>query len=169
MDQKANSVADLAAVLLHAENKLPRIGHVKREADHETERTERDQETEKEMEKRREEMREEMREKRIEAKEKRTEWIRRLQKAGKKSFRRKDPQPPEQGGVEGVKISWANLLDSEFAQQWPETVVHDGLTRHRYTAAFPVMERRRSGIETADVPVELLPASGGSSVPESRA
>ncbi|KAL8916687.1 MAG: hypothetical protein Q9172_006191 [Xanthocarpia lactea] len=177
MDQKANSVADLAAVLLRAEDNLLRIGQVKREADGETEQTEMDQETEKEMEKRREEKREkrkkEMREKRIEAKEKRTEWIRRLQKAGKKSFRRKDPQPPEQGGVEGVKISWANLLDSEFAQQWPEAVVHDGLARHRYTAAFPLKEqdgeRRRSGIETADVPVELLPVSGGSSVPESRA
>ncbi|KAL8770910.1 MAG: hypothetical protein Q9209_003561 [Squamulea sp. 1 TL-2023] len=152
MDQKANSIADLAAVLLRAEEKLPRIGQEEQEID--------------------EEKLAEKRGKKAEMKEKRADWIRRMQKAGKKSVRRKDPQPFEQPGVEGVKISWANLLDAEFAEQWPEAVVHDGLTRHRYTAAFPVMEEGEepagSERERRHVAVELL-GSGSKPVPEIRA
>lgn len=41
------------------------------------------------------------------------------------------------GSVEGVRIRWANILDAEYAETWPEQVVHDGLEKHRYTAAWP--------------------------------
>jgi len=30
-----------------------------------------------------------------------------------------------------------NLLDAEFAATWPEAVVHEGLQRARYAAAWP--------------------------------
>ncbi|KAL8705683.1 MAG: hypothetical protein Q9201_001203 [Fulgogasparrea decipioides] len=70
----------------------------------------------------------------------RKERVERLKAKGKKSMRRRDPQKPQSGGVKGVVIRWANLLDAEFAKSWPEKVVHDGLTAHRYTAAFPPLE-----------------------------
>jgi len=41
------------------------------------------------------------------------------------------------GSVEGVRIRWSNILDAEYAETWPKEVVHDGLERHRYTAAWP--------------------------------
>ena len=41
------------------------------------------------------------------------------------------------GSVEGVRIRWANILDAEFAETWPAAVVHDGLGKSRYTAAYP--------------------------------
>ena len=41
------------------------------------------------------------------------------------------------GTVEGVKIRWADILDAEYAETWPAEVVHDGLEKHRYTAAWP--------------------------------
>ncbi|KAL8752435.1 MAG: hypothetical protein Q9199_005746 [Rusavskia elegans] len=216
MDQKANSVADLAAVLLRAEEKLPKTMEEEPEIDPGKEAEEREKMAEKREEAKKawmekvearrrdrgsyvnpqkllqlwkekevnrqatgEKFNEEMQRKKeegpqlkIEAKAKRAEWIRRMQKAGKKTVMRKDPQPHEEPGVEGVKISWANLLDAEFAEQWPEAVVHDGLSRHRYTAAFPVMEEvvevSESGKKEGDVPVELL-ALGGKPVTEMRA
>ncbi|KAL8847437.1 MAG: hypothetical protein Q9221_007506 [Calogaya cf. arnoldii] len=181
MDQKANSVADLAAVLLRAEEKLPKTDEVidpKEEAEKEARQAEEREKAKKawmakveasRREKkldfdpeaalqlweqkeanriaRKEKMQtERLRKKeeapllKLKAKEKQVEWVRRMQKIGKKTALRKDPQPHEEPGVEGVKISWANLLDAEFAEQWPKAVVHDGLSRHRYTAAFPVME-----------------------------
>jgi hypothetical protein len=45
------------------------------------------------------------------------------------------------GNVEGVRISWQNLLDAEFAANWPKEVVHDGeLAKSRYTAAWPPID-----------------------------
>ncbi|KAI4235262.1 MAG: hypothetical protein LQ349_003286 [Xanthoria aureola] len=211
MDQKANSIADIAAVLLRAEEKLPKINEEEPtpEIDPEKEAEERrnakkawiekiearrrerglvvdPEKTLKRWEEKGEEQWQASREKRgeqrqrkreaalrlkIKAKAKRTEWIQRMQKAGKKSLMRKDPQPHEEPGVEGVKVSWANLLDAAFAEQWPAAVVHDGLSRHRYTAAYPVMEEDgevpKSGKKEGDVPVELL-VSGGKPVTEMR-
>lgn len=46
----------------------------------------------------------------------------------------------EMGGVEGVSIRWANPLDKEFAEAWPEGVYHGDLEKSRYTAAFPAVE-----------------------------
>lgn len=168
MDQKANSIADLAAVLLRADERLPlneveqrkveeRIVEQKSKMDERLKNTnperiieqksknderlkttgpEREFNLEKEVE-RREAKKREMK---IARKETRVETIRKLQKKGIGFVVRKDPQEIEKGGVEGVKIRWANLLDAEFAEQWPDAVVHDGLTRHRYTAAFPLVE-----------------------------
>ncbi|MCJ1338895.1 hypothetical protein MMC09_004184 [Bachmanniomyces sp. S44760] len=41
------------------------------------------------------------------------------------------------GTVEGVTIQWADILDAEYAETWPKDVVHGGLAKSRYTAAFP--------------------------------
>jgi hypothetical protein len=46
----------------------------------------------------------------------------------------------EMGGVKGVMVRWADMLDAEYAETWPEAVVHDALEKSRYTAAFPVLE-----------------------------
>ena len=46
----------------------------------------------------------------------------------------------EMGGIEGVKVRWADMLDMEFAEAWPEKVVHGGLEKNRHTAAFPAVE-----------------------------
>ncbi|KAB8360924.1 hypothetical protein FH972_024656 [Carpinus fangiana] len=31
--------------------------------------------------------------------------------------------------MEGVRIEWANILDAEFAANWPQSVIHDTITR----------------------------------------
>ncbi|KAL8699446.1 MAG: hypothetical protein Q9224_001410 [Gallowayella concinna] len=188
MDQKANSVADLAAVLLRAEERLPKIG-AEEKKNHQKTRLEKtlkksDPEKQIDLEKELEKIENEKKDAKIVAKEKKAEWIRMMQKKGRKSLMRKDPQEIERGGVEGVKIRWANLLDAEFAKQWPEAVVHEGLTRHRYTAAFPLKKEDGDASQTvdakedgdasqtvdakADMPVSL-PPSGGKTVAEMRA
>lgn len=104
MDQKANSVADLAAVL-----QLQEIGPS---------------------------------EERITSAERRRRRVETLKKQKGEDKVRKAPVDvaSEMGGVEGVKIRWANILDVEFAETWPEGVVHGGLEKSRYTAAFPAVE-----------------------------
>lgn len=101
MDQKANSVADLAAVLLQQERPPTEDAIAKSE---------------------------------------------RKLKHKEKMMRQKGPAkvkgtpvlaPLMSGGVEGVRVRWADMLDAEFAQTWPAGVVHDELGKHRYTAAFP--------------------------------
>lgn len=126
MDQKANSIADLAAVLT-LQKEGPSQEHVE-EANRRAARV-------------------------------------RLQKGrGKKAWRKKNPQGPVQGGVEGVKVRWVNLLDAEYAAEWPEEVVHDGLERHRYTAALPIIEdvgeTSEGGKIGGKVPVTLLEQGG---------
>ena len=124
MDQKANSIADLAAVLA-LQKKGPSQEHV-------------------------------------ESANRTAENVRTQKARGKKTLKRKDPQGPVMGGVEGVKVRWVNLLDAEFAEKWPDEVVHDGLTRHRYAAALPLIEEgskvAEATKEIAEVPVALLEA-----------
>ncbi len=102
MDQKANSVADLAAVLLQQE-----AGPSARRKDNATRRI------------------------------RRTEHLRE-----QKGAERVGKAPLDVGrvlqGVKGVRVMWANVLDAEFAETWPEEVVHARLEKSRYTAAFPV-------------------------------
>ncbi|KAL9000275.1 MAG: hypothetical protein Q9169_000992 [Polycauliona sp. 2 TL-2023] len=192
MDQKANSVADLAAVLLRAEENLVKIPKKESDVDPKNEVLEREDAKKVWMEKveasrkdkglvfdpdkaaeywkqhelskttRIKKVREEKELAAKESKEKRIKYVARMQKAGKKTMMRKDPQPYEEPGVEGVKISWANLLDAEFAEQWPKAVVHDGLSRHRYTAAFPVME------EDVEVPESGEPKEISERIPDDK-
>lgn len=42
-----------------------------------------------------------------------------------------------QGSVKGVKIHWTNLLDAEYAETWPQDVLHGPLQMNRYTAVWP--------------------------------
>lgn len=101
MNQKANSVADLAAVLLQQERPPTEDAIAKSE-------------------------------KKLMHKEKM-----RRQKGPAKVKGVPVLAPLMSGGVEGVRVRWANILDAEFAQMWPAGVVHDELGKHRYTAAFP--------------------------------
>ena len=104
MDQKANSVADLAAVLLLQEKgpSQERIASAER------------------------------RRRRVETLKK--------QKGGDKVKKAPIDVLAEMGGVEGVRVRWANLEDSEFAAIWPKGVDHGVLQQSRYTAAFPAIE-----------------------------
>ncbi|CAD6567308.1 MAG: hypothetical protein ASARMPREDX12_000199 [Alectoria sarmentosa] len=104
MDQKANSVADLAAVL-QLQEKGPS-------------------------------------EERIVNAERRRRRVETLRKQKGEDKVKKAPIDiaREMGGVEGVEVRWADIKDAEFAETWPEEVVHGGLERSRYTAAFPVVE-----------------------------
>ncbi|KAL2052119.1 hypothetical protein ABVK25_007561 [Lepraria finkii] len=105
MNQKANSVADLAAVLLQAE-KGPSEEEV------------------------------------LAAKRKRerAEHLRRVRREKVVDKGPWDMGKEMGGGVEGVMVRWADVLDAEYAETWPEAVVHDGLEKSRYTAAFPTVE-----------------------------
>lgn len=127
MDQKANSVADLAAVLLQDEK-----GPSEERARH------------KERSKR--------------------YWDlvnRQKVKAGK---------PPTQKRinlslgpiVNEVRIRWADLMDAQYAEAWPQSVVHHSLERSRYTAAFPayelmdVEEEEIENVDAAEPPQEQV-------------
>jgi len=129
MNQRANSVADLAAVLLQGEK-----GPSKE---------------------------------RIEYKEgSRRDWARvRMQKekAGKEVPKRSPHAAQEAYGVEGVTVRWADILDAEFAETWPEQVVHHTLQRHRYTAAFPAYEIKTERTEEDPAAIVEMPevAKGG--------
>ena len=103
MNQKANSVADLAAVLLQQE-KGPGVHRVERA-------------------------------------KKRMERMEHLKRVKGEEKVKKAPVDVgrELGGVEGVVVRWADLGDLEFAERWPEAVVHDELKRARYTAAWPAL------------------------------
>ena len=109
MDQKANTVADLAAVLLQQEAG-PSEGRVER----------------------------------AKRRVKRVEQLKR-QKGADKVDRHPVDFGKEVMGVEGVTVRWASLLDAEFAERWPERVVHDDLKRARYTAAWPALAPRVEG------------------------
>lgn len=50
---------------------------------------------------------------------------------GKKDAAESEPVKPS--GVEGVTISWRNLFDAEFAESWPKAVVHSALNYSRHT------------------------------------
>jgi len=60
-------------------------------------------------------------------------------KRGPGRLRGKKAAPPVT--MEGIKIAWANLLDAEFAATWPSSVVHDDMitpgTRMRYVPPKP--------------------------------
>lgn len=104
MDQKANSIADLAAVLLQQVEGPS--------------------------------------EEKLERQERRMKRVERL-KTQKGAHRvKKNPVDvgKEMGGVNGVCVRWADMLDAEFAETWPEAVVHDELKKRRYNAAWPTVE-----------------------------
>ena len=104
MNQKANSIADLAAVL-----QLQEEGPSERRI-----------------------LNAERRRRRVETLKK--------QKGEDKVKKAPIDVASELRGVEGVKVRWADILDAEFAEAWPERVVHGGLEKSRYTAAFPAVE-----------------------------
>ena len=104
MNQKANSIADLAAVLWQQEQGPS--------------------------------------ERRIEQAERRIRRAESLKRVKGESNVKENPVDvgKELQGVEGVSVRWADLLDAEFAETWPEAVVHDTLQKSRHTAAWPVKE-----------------------------
>lgn len=104
MNQKANSIADLASVLLQQE-RGPR-------------------------------------EERVANAERRIQIVERLKKQKGKNKVKKNPLDvkKELEGVEGVCVRWADMLDAEYAETWPQDVVHDALLKSRHTAAWPAKE-----------------------------
>lgn len=59
----------------------------------------------------------------------------------------------EMGSTEGVRILWANILDAQFAETWPVSVVHDDLKKNRYAAADPtVFTESPADVPKADAP-----------------
>lgn len=120
MDQKANSVADLAAVLFQQEKGPSR--------------------------------------KRQEQAERRVDRVEQLKEQKGEGRVRKAPVDvaSEMTGVDGVTVRWANLADAEFAETWPEGVVHQNLERSRYTAAFPM-----TGQDVTSLPEAWHPENRG--------
>ena len=104
MDQKANSIADLAAVL-QLQGKGPSEERIVN----------------------------------AERRRRRVETLK-MQKGEDKVKKAPIDVVSEMGGVEGVKVRWANMLDMEFAETWPKEVEHHGLETSRYTPAFPAVE-----------------------------
>jgi hypothetical protein len=49
--------------------------------------------------------------------------------------------------MDGVKVQWANILDLEYAQEWPETVEHHHMGVTRYTARKPEYPERMTAYE----------------------
>ena len=54
-----------------------------------------------------------------------------------------------QGSVKGVKIHWNNILDAEYAETWPEDVSHGNLQVSRYTAVWPPPDAASEGVTSA--------------------
>lgn len=46
-------------------------------------------------------------------------------------------------GAEGVTIRWRNVLDAEYAESWPAGVLHDELEYTRHTADLPTIQLGR--------------------------
>lgn len=112
MDQKANSVADMAAVLLGQGDGEPGTeGEEGRRKGLEKEKGEGEGED--------------------------GSWGR-LVSPGK-------GKEKEVRDVQGVRIAWTNILDAQFAQTWPSSVVHGDLRTERYAAADP--GRIESGVD----------------------
>lgn len=103
MDQKANSVADIAAVLKQRENAPTPVQNAigKR-------------------------------------------------KAKKSVDAQASTEAQETTTAEGVRIRWTNVLDAQFAENWPSSVVHGALRKDRYAAA-PPPARRIIGKPSAEV------------------
>jgi len=119
MNQKANSIADLAAVLLQQEEG-PSEEKLERQA----------------------------------RRFKRVEGLKR-QKGPHKV--KQDPVDvgKEMGGVEGVCVRWADMLDLEFAETWPEAVEHDELKKNRHTAAWPVLGEEKVPMKVQGEPKSI--------------
>lgn len=127
MNQRANTVADLAAVLLQEE-----AGPLEGTKAHK------------------------------ERSKKYWDRIKGQKAAAGKPVPKKDPQEPAGiGGLDGVSIRWADMIDTEYAKKWPEKVEHGPLQRSRYTAAFPAYE-----LEDPEAQEALVPEEAGESKPE---
>ena len=103
MDQKANSVADIAAVLKGQEGELEKALNQK----------------------------EALGVKGIKVPTPKRGAVRKAQQLEAKI------QQLESVRKEPVRIRWANILDAEYAESWPESVIHDGLGSTRHTAPHP--------------------------------
>ena len=105
MDQKANSVADLAAVLLQDE-----AGPSEELLQHK--------------------------------KQSKRFWdrVNRQKVQAGKPPTKKSPDLSIGPVIDGVRVRWANIMDANYAEAWPQSVVHHTLERSRYTAAFPAYE-----------------------------
>ncbi|KAI9799888.1 MAG: hypothetical protein M1833_003810 [Piccolia ochrophora] len=102
MDQKANTVADIAAVLQGQEEMADARRETESAEAAETPETEAEGEGE-------------------------GEGKGKSKPPRRRKGRRKGPAPERLPveGVEGVTIRWTDILDAEYAESWPDAVVHD--------------------------------------------
>lgn len=63
-----------------------------------------------------------------------------------------------QGSVKGVKIHWSNMLDAEYAETWPQDVLHGPLQVSRYTAVWPPQEEESTS--TTEAVQDMLQREG---------
>lgn len=132
MNQRANSIADLAAVLLQQEAGV--------------------------SEKRKERWERVSRRVRRLVKQKRLEGEDMVGERRRQRLEKVDVVQELQG-VEGVKVHWVDIRDAEFAERWPKDVVHEVLGKSRYTAAWPARDVLKEREEKArEVGAEALKA-----------
>ena len=123
MDQKANCVADLAAVLAQWEKPLALRRQVRPEMSDEEKRL----------------VKVKRRQFLADNRKALERWDRIVKRWGE---RRAGKRPIDwtnaKRSLEGVEIMWTDLRDAEFAAEWPSEVVHDNLRTSRFTAAWPL-------------------------------
>ena len=157
MDQKANSIADLAEAL--------RQWAMNPTSNNEVEESKNSKTALKRMEarKRTQDQRRESKMRRLKGRMEKWERLRATQgeeKAGPKPL---DWANGETKSLEGVEIRWADLRDAEYVADWPSEIVHaENLRRSGYTAAWPEkkVEKGEDGDEVKEVeePVRTAPA-----------
>ena len=80
--------------------------------------------------------------------------------AGKNDGPQTQVEAQDTDGTEGVKIRWSNILDAQFAETWPASVIHDNLTKDRYAAAAPMVS-----MVTVEPPADVPKAEAAETVP----
>ncbi|KAL0253070.1 hypothetical protein SLS55_010520 [Diplodia seriata] len=75
------------------------------------------------------------------------EMARRMAKSGSKA-----PPPKPRWGLNGVSIRWADVLDADYAGEWPAQVVHDRLGLVKHSAPDP--KRAAPGLSITNAELE---------------
>ncbi|KAI9833237.1 MAG: hypothetical protein M1826_000150 [Phylliscum demangeonii] len=128
MDQKANSIADIAAALTRQEEYATAAAESARAASEKARLAEHDPAERLRAHK--------QRQKRMQMRARRGTDVTKL-----------DQNTAYASGPGTVMIRWRDILDAEFAEQWPASVVHDGLDYSRHTAPLPVREAPQDAAE----------------------
>jgi hypothetical protein len=122
MDQKANSIADIAAVLLKQDqDRHPWSTPVEPAAVH-REALEQGMKPQ------------EYKERQVQLQKQQNKVLQRQKRLG---IQPPADEKPEGQGVRGVTIEWRNLFDAEYAEKWPPEVLHGPMDFSRHVAPVP--------------------------------